>query len=70
MMMTQCRLKNRTGATTDAWIENRGAIVGRWVEVKELDDLYEVVTTHDSLPAEMVKENERNWKSHRTATDV
>jgi len=69
-MMTQCRLKNRAGGVIDAWIESRGAIVGQWVEIKGFDDLYEVVETHTELPAEVVYENERNFKTHRKATDV
>lgn len=69
-MMTQCRLKNRAGAITDAWIESRGAIIGKWVEIKGLDDLYEVLAVYSELPAEVVYENERNFKTHRKATDV
>lgn len=68
--MTQCRLRNGAGGMTDAWIESRGAVVGQWVEVKGLDELYEVIETHSELPAEVVYENERNFKSHRKATDV
>ncbi len=69
-MMTQCRLRNAAGKITDGWIENRGAIIGQWVEVKGLDDRYEVLTIGDELPAEVVYENERNFLNHRKATDI
>ena len=69
-MMTQCRLRTRAGFMTDGWIESRGAIVGKWVEIKGRDDLYEVVSANTEVAAEVVYDNERNFTTHRKATDV
>lgn len=66
---TQCRL-TRDGETQIAWIPTRGAKVNARVEVKPENDLWLVEETYDELPEEVVRDNERNFKNHRKATDI
>jgi len=65
----QCLLE-RDGAQQVAWIESRGAKVGARVEIKEDGLFWTVKQVRGSAPAETIKKNERNFKSHRTATDI
>ena len=66
---TQCKL-SRDGQTQVAWIPTRGAIVDKRVEVKPENDLWLVEEVYGTLPADVVRNNERNHMSHRKATDI
>ena len=56
----QCLLRQGDTEVT-AWIESRGAKVGAFVEVRELDGLWEVVKAHKaiSLSEEALKKNQK-----------
>jgi hypothetical protein len=67
--LTQCLL-SLNGDKQTAWIETRGAKVGAQVELKEDGQFWTVLEVHDTLDEEVVKQNERNFKSHRKGTDI
>ncbi|AFU87968.1 hypothetical protein CcrColossus_gp098 [Caulobacter phage CcrColossus] len=70
--MTQCRLE-RNGAVQVAWIESKFAKPTKVVKIKvdgEWEDGWVVAKTGTTLPAETVQKRERDFKSHRRATDV
>lgn len=66
---TQVKLE-RDGAPQVAWIETRGAKLDALVEVKDDGLFWKVVEVWDTLPTEVVKKNERNFKTHRDGTDI
>ena len=71
-LATQCRLE-RAGALQVAFIPAKFAEVDRVIRIKEggvWSDGWRVDAVWGSLPAEMVEKNERNFKTHRRATDV
>ena len=69
-MQTQCRLE-RDGNIQTAWIDKRGARIGAKVALKEDNDqFWEVTAVYNTLPDEVVKQNERNYKTHRKGTDI
>lgn len=70
--MTQCRLE-RNGAVQVAWIETKFAKVNKVVKIREdgeWDDGWVVAKVGTTLPAETVQKRERDFKTHRRATDV
>jgi hypothetical protein len=68
--MQQCLLENR-GSLQVAWISTRGAKLGVQVELKGDPDLWKVVEVYPGqLSADYVTGNERNFKTHRIATDI
>lgn len=70
VMMKQCQL-NRDGAKQVAWIEERGATIGATVEFKPSGELWVVEEVYDlTQPRSVIAENERNWSTHRKATDI
>lgn len=66
---TQCKLA-RGAKQQVAWIPTHGAKVGNEVELKTDGQFWLVIDTYDTLPAESIKENERNYTRHREATDI
>lgn len=66
---TQCKL-TRDDQTQVAWIPTRGAKLNALVEIKPSDELWTVIEKYGTLPEEVVRENERNHKNHRKATDI
>lgn len=69
-MHTQCKLQLPDGATQVAWIPSEAAVVGYEVELKADDHFWRVIEVWSELADEAVKENERNFKNHRKATDI
>lgn len=67
---TQCKLVSRTGQTQVSWIPSRGAILGKFVEVKPENDRWEVTEIYGTQPEAVIRDNERNHVNHRKATDV
>ena len=71
-LSTQCRLE-RAGAFQVAFIPAKFAQVDRVLRIKAAGvwhDGWRVDAVWGSLPTEVVEKNERNFKSHRRATDV
>jgi hypothetical protein len=66
---TQCKLV-REGSTQVSWIPSRGAILGKFVEVKPENDRWEVTEIYGTQPEATIRDNERNHVNHRKATDV
>jgi hypothetical protein len=58
----QCEMKELNGTRqTVGWIEERGAVKGRHVELKEFDTFFEIVTVHRApcLSGEEIAEKQR-----------
>jgi hypothetical protein len=52
----QCKLRRGTAEVT-AWIETRGAHLGKSVELKPTGDFWEVVEVHEhTLPEDVLRE--------------
>ncbi len=70
---SQCLL-NRIGAQQVSWIPTKFAVQGRYVKLKdegEWTDGWRVERVFGgAVPSEVIAANERNYKSHRKATDV
>lgn len=66
---TQCKL-TKDGQSQVAWIPTRGAKIGYFVELKPSNEFWRVNETYGTIPEKMVKDNERNYISHREATDI
>jgi hypothetical protein len=71
---SQCLL-NRLGAQQTSWIPTKFAVQGRYVKLKDDDgewtDGWRVERVFGgAVPSEVIAKNERNYKSHRKATDV
>ena len=64
------------GETQTTWIPEKFAEVDRYLELKDQGGTWtnhwRVVEayTEAKVPWSYLKENERNWKSHRSATDI
>ncbi len=69
-MLTQCLLQHPNGSKQTAWIESRGAHVGKSVELKDTGERWNVMEVYGSLPDEVVKKNERNYRNHRDGSDI
>ena len=68
----QCTFKSGNSTTT-AWIEERGAKVGKKVTFKDEDEKrwWEVTAVSDTrMDEQRVKEQEKNAKNHRKASDI
>lgn len=74
--MTQCRLERPEGHSTAvqiAWIDSEFAKRGKIVKIKtgdEWDDGWKVVKVGSTQDAKIVADRERDFKKHRSATDV
>lgn len=70
--MTQCRLE-RDGAVQIAWIETKFAKPEKIVKIREngtWEDGWVVKRTGTTRPATEVQQRERDYRTHRIATDV
>lgn len=71
-MHTQCRLE-RAGVSQVSFIPAAFAQAGRWLKLKSAgvwQDGWRVAEVWGSSPTEAVARAERNFKTHRKATDV
>lgn len=70
---SQCEL-NRLGQKQVSWIPTKFAVQGRYVKLKddgEWTDGWRVARVFGgAVPSEVIAKNERNYTSHRKATDV
>lgn len=73
-MHRQCLLRHETGAMQTSWIEAEFAVKGRPLRLKEDGGWQEGWRVEEAyvgeLPSKVVQERERDFKSHRRATDV
>ncbi len=70
--MTQCRLQ-RGNEYQVAWIETKFARKGKPIKIKvdgEWDDGWTVARVGSTLDQKTVEARERDYRSHRRATDV
>lgn len=66
----QCELE-KDGNKQTAWIPTRGAVQGYSVELKEDGEFWLVKKVYDNLvEGATLKNSERNYLSHRKATDI
>ncbi len=72
-MQTQCRLE-RGQAKQTSWIPSEFATEGRIVDLKDRrgfwSEGWRVAKVYSSMPAAVIAERERDFTSHRRATDV
>jgi len=72
-MMNQCKLE-RNGSTYSAFIDSKHAIVGKVVDIRvdgEWQRGWIVLDVYQpAVAADTVQARERDYKSHRRATDV
>lgn len=73
-MMTQCRMiRIRDGAIDTAFIDSSLAHEGRIVDIR-IDGVWDrgwrIENAGSQLPAEVVRERERDYRHHRRATDT
>lgn len=72
-MMTQCRMKRPDGGIHTAWIESKFATLRRVVDI-DIDGVrqtgFVVFEVGSTLDSRIVRDRERDFKSHRKATDV
>lgn len=74
--MMQCILRHETGSIQHVWIEADFAEVGRILKIKnrgtgEWENGWKVTEAFlPMIPADVIAENERNYKNHRKATDI
>lgn len=72
--MTQCRLERIIdGFRHDAWIDSKLAQVDRVVDLKingAWERGFRVIAAGNTQDAKVVQQRERDFKTHRNATDV
>ncbi len=66
---TQCQL-GQGDRRQMAWIPSRGAHVDYEVEMKPQSEFWRVLNTYDTVSESVIKANERNYTTHRKATDI
>lgn len=70
MEMKQALL-SKGGYSQVAWIDSKAAIPGYRVELKKTREFWDVEKVFPlSVSADSVLDNERNYSSHRKATDI
>lgn len=61
----------RDGQSQIAWIDAEAAFLGYEVELKETSTFWKVADVyHVVIDSNEIKEHERNYLSHRKATDI
>lgn len=69
MNYTQCTFR-KGNAETRAWIPSTAAKVGNRVQLVSLDnELWDVISTGETVSKEFIKENERNYKEFQGSTN-
>jgi len=68
-MYQQCKLQQGTQFQT-AWIETRGAIVGKNIEVKDGSGRWDVVEVYEgTMDAKSLQEFQQNSRNFKSKTD-
>ena len=66
--MTQCKLE-RKGVIDTAWIPTEFAIKGNYLEIKGING-WEIIKVWTTMETNEVRENERDHKKTRIASDI